>query len=170
MKFILLDRIVSIEPPKRIVATKSLSLAEEYLADHFPTFPVMPGVLMLEAMVQASAWLVRVHRDFAKSMIVLAEARNINYKSFVTPGGSLEVTADAVKIEDAASDFKVCGRGDEGEEIVKARLKLRHYNLAEQSAEWAQTDERLISDMKDRFELLGGPSALATATALTNGG
>jgi len=170
MKFILLDRIVSIEPPRRIVARKSLSLAEEYLADHFPTFPVMPGVLMLEAMVQASAWLVRVHQDFAKSMVVLAEARNINYKSFVTPGGSLEVTADAVKIEDSASDFKVCGRGGEGEEIVKARLKLRHYNLADTNSAWAKTDEKLISDMRNRFELLGGPSALTMATALTNDG
>ncbi len=168
MKFILLDRIVSIEPPDRIVATKSLSLAEEYLADHFPTFPVMPGVLMLEAMVQASAWLVRVHQDFARSMVVLAEARNVSYKSFVTPGGSLEVTADAVKIEDTASDFKVCGRGVEGEEIVKARLKLRHYNLADRSAAWAPTDERLVADARNKFELLGGPSALAMTTAQTH--
>ena len=59
MKFILIDRISVLERGQRIVAHKALSLAEEYLADHFPAFPVIPGVLMLEAMVQASAWLVR---------------------------------------------------------------------------------------------------------------
>ncbi|MCH8913891.1 MAG: hypothetical protein IIA33_10035, partial [Planctomycetes bacterium] len=53
MKFILLDDILE-QTPDRIVVLKQVSLAEEYLADHFPTFPVMPGVLMIETMVQAS--------------------------------------------------------------------------------------------------------------------
>jgi 3-hydroxyacyl-[acyl-carrier-protein] dehydratase len=47
MRFTLLDRILQLDPGSRIVAVKNLSLAEEYLADHFPRFPVMPGVLML---------------------------------------------------------------------------------------------------------------------------
>ncbi|HWL94378.1 MAG TPA: beta-hydroxyacyl-ACP dehydratase [Phycisphaerae bacterium] len=168
MKFILLDRIVSIEPPTRIVASKSLSLAEEYLADHFPTFPVMPGVLMLEAMVQASAWLVRATQDFSRSMVVLEEAKNVNYKSFVSPGRSLKVTCEAIRIEDDSSEFKTVGRSPEGDEIVKARLKLRHYNLADRNPLLADTDERLVEDLKRKFDLLGGPSALKMAAALTN--
>lgn len=163
MKFILIDRIQTIEPDRKIVATKSLSLAEEYLADHFPTFPVMPGVLMLEALVQTSAWLVRVQQDFARSMVVLAEARNVTYKSFVAPGGSLVVTSEPVSIEDEKSDFKAVGRSPDGTEIVKARLKLRHYNLADRDSELAATDEKLIADMKRRFDLLGGPQALELA-------
>ncbi len=164
MKFILIDRILTIEPERKIVATKSLSLAEEYLADHFPTFPVMPGVLMLEALVQTSAWLVRVQQDFARSMVVLAEARNVTYKSFVAPGGSLEVTSEPVSIEDEKSDFKAVGRSPDGTEIVKARLKLRHYNLADRDGGLAETDVKLIADMKRRFELLGGPKALNLAS------
>src|SRR5262249_5360494 len=89
MKFILLDRITALEPGKRIVPDKALSLAEEYLADHFPTFPVMPGVLMLEALVQSASWLVRATTDFSHSIVVLAEARNVTYKSFVSPGRRL---------------------------------------------------------------------------------
>ena len=58
MRFILLDRVRELEAGKRIVAEKALSLAEEYLADHFPTFPVLPGVLMVEALVQSAAMLV----------------------------------------------------------------------------------------------------------------
>ena len=60
MRFTLLDRVLSIEPGKSITAIKTLSLAEEYLADHFPRFPVMPGVLMLESMTQAAAWTIRL--------------------------------------------------------------------------------------------------------------
>lgn len=170
MKFVLIDRIVSIDAEQgRIVARKNLSLAEEYLADHFPTFPVMPGVLMLEAMVQTSAWLVRVRQEFGKSMIVLAEAKNVNYKSFVAPGGSLEVTAEATRIDETESEFKAVGRGVDGGEIVKARLKLRHYNLTDVDASLAETDEKLVSVMKQRFELMGGPSAVQVAAVTANG-
>lgn len=167
MKFILLDQIVSLEPSVRIVTSKSLTLAEEYLADHFPTFPVMPGVLMLEALVQSAAWLVRVTQDFGHSMVVLEEAKNINYKSFVSPGRSLEVTVEALRIEDNSSEFKAFGRSGD-EEIVKARLKLRHYNLADVNRELADTDERLVADLQKTFDLLGGPSALKMAPAVTS--
>ena len=168
MKFILLDRILTLEPPERIVTSKSLSLAEEYLADHFPTFPVMPGVLMLEAMVQSAAWLVKVSQDFSKSMVVLEEAKNITYKSFITPGRELRVTIEAVKaISDHSSEFKGVGMcGDQ--ETVKARFKLRHYNLSESNPQRAATDERLVADARKRFELLGGPSALKGAAVLVN--
>jgi 3-hydroxyacyl-[acyl-carrier-protein] dehydratase len=165
MKFILIDRILALEPPRRILTCKSLTLAEEYLADHFPAFPVMPGVLMLEAMVQSAAWLVRASQDFSRSMVVLEEARNISYKSFVSPGRTLELTAEALTLGEDASEFKASGRcGDE--EIVKARLKLRHYNLADREPALADTDERLTAEARRRFELLGGPSALKLAPAM----
>jgi len=77
MRFSLIDRIVELQPGAKIEAVKNLSLAEEYLADHFPQFPVMPGVLMVEAMTQAAPWLVRRTEDFAHSMIVLSEAKNV---------------------------------------------------------------------------------------------
>ena len=162
MKFILIDRIVSLEPSSRIVTRKSLSLAEEYLADHFPTFPVMPGVLMLEAMVQSAAWLVRVSQDFSHSMVVLEEAKNINYKSFVSPGRTLEVTVEAVQIGEGQSEFRAFGRSGD-EEMVKARLKLRHYNLAQQDASLADLDEQLVRDARRTFELIGGTEALRAA-------
>ena len=57
VKFNLIDRIEEVSDT-RLVAVKYVSLAEEYLADHFPTFPVLPGVLMLEAMTQAAGWLL----------------------------------------------------------------------------------------------------------------
>jgi hypothetical protein len=98
-------------------------------------------------------------------MVVLEEARNVNYKSFVSPGRTLEVTAEAVEIAPAWSDFKTFGRSGD-EEMVKARIRLRHYNLSERNAAMADVDERLTADLRKRFELLGGPAACKRTEAL----
>ena len=95
MRFVLVDRITELQPGQSLVAVKNLSLAEEYLADHFPGFPVMPGVLMLEALTQAGAWLVRDMEDFAHSVVVLKKAKTIKYGSFVEPGRQLQLRVDA---------------------------------------------------------------------------
>ncbi|HWB00689.1 MAG TPA: beta-hydroxyacyl-ACP dehydratase, partial [Pirellulales bacterium] len=69
MRFTFVDKVIELQPGSSITTIKTLSLAEEYLADHFPRFPVMPGVLMLESMTHAGAWLVRASDDFAHSMV-----------------------------------------------------------------------------------------------------
>ena len=163
MKFYLVDRIVSIEPGRRIVTTKALSLAEEYLADHFPAFPVLPGVLMIEAMVQAAAWLVRVEQDFAKSVIVLGAARNVRYASFVQPGHTLRCELTAREIGESESRFQ--GVGVVGDaQAVSARLELRSLNLADRQAYLAGADAEIRAALKQQFRLIGGPEALAAAT------
>ena len=85
MRFKLLDRIIDLKPGASITAVKGLVLAEDYLADHFPQFPVMPGVFMLEAMTQASAWLIRVSEDFQHSMVVLARSAKCEIRRFRRP-------------------------------------------------------------------------------------
>ena len=105
-------------------------MAEEYLADHFPHFPVMPGVLMLEALTQARAWLVRISEDFAHSMVVLKQANNVKYGQFVEPGQTLTVTAELLKRADGEAKLKVYGTVS-GRIIVSARLTLACYNLAD---------------------------------------
>src|SRR3954467_5835103 len=94
MRFQLLDRILEVEPGKSIRMVKNLTLAEEYLADHFPTFPVMPGVLMLQTLVEAGAWLLRLSDDFRHSVIVLRDARNVKYGNLMEPGRRLVVTVE----------------------------------------------------------------------------
>src|SRR5215471_17906626 len=109
MRFKLLDRIIDLKPGVSITAVKGLSLAEDYLADHFPLFPVMPGVFMLEAMSQASAWLIRASEDFQHSMVVLREARNVKYADFVSPGKVLTVQAEIVGQSPRETKLKVQG-------------------------------------------------------------
>ncbi len=159
MKFCLVDRIESIEPGKRIVCIKALSLAEEYLADHFPAFPVLPGVLMLEALTQSAAWLVRIQQNFSKSIILMSAARNVRYANFVQPGNVLRCELDAMEIGETSAKFKANGYVGTTQ-TVSARLELRCFNLAEQRASLAAADASILEQMKQRFKLIGGPALM----------
>ena len=117
---------------KSLVAVKNLSLAEEYLSDHFPGFPVMPGVLMLEALTQAGAWLIRELEDFSHSIIVLKQAKTIKYDSFVEPGRQLELRVEPGRHDAREIAFKGVGVID-GQEMVKGRFTLTRYNLRERT-------------------------------------
>jgi len=153
MRFTLIDRIVELEPGARITALKNVSLAEEYLRDHFPLFPVLPGVLMLEAITQAGAWLIRATDDFADSIIMLREARNVKYADFVAPGRTLEVRAEIKQREGRTTSLIARGSVD-GVTAVSARLVLEHFNLADKNVEEATTDRYIKREMRNLFALL----------------
>jgi 3-hydroxyacyl-[acyl-carrier-protein] dehydratase len=153
MRFILIDKILSLELGSQIKAVKSLSLAEEYLADHFPTFPVLPGVLLLEGLIESASWLVREGENFAHSMILLEQARNVKYKSFLAPGARIEYTVEAKAIEENVSSFAGFGLS-EGQKIVEARFGLRHFNLADGDSAMAAVDAQVIENMIKIWKLL----------------
>ncbi len=153
MRFILIDKVISLESGRQIKTVKNVSLAEEYLADHFPTFPVLPGVLLLEGLIESASWLVRRTENFAHSMILLEQARNVKYKSFLAPGSQIEYTVEAKVIEDNISSFTGFG-SSEGERIVEARFGLKHFNLADQNSAMTAVDATIIENMKKRWKLL----------------
>jgi 3-hydroxyacyl-[acyl-carrier-protein] dehydratase len=153
MRFILIDTITLLEPGRRIRAVKSVSLAEEYLADHFPTFPVLPGVLLLEGLIESAAWLVRETENFAHSMILLQQARNVKYRSFLAPGGRIEYTVEVKAIQEDLSSFTGSGVS-EAETIVEAKFTLRHFNLADNDPAMAAVDAKVIENMKKLWQLL----------------
>jgi 3-hydroxyacyl-[acyl-carrier-protein] dehydratase len=163
MRFCLLDRIVSVEPDVELTAVKNVSLAEEYLADHFPEFPVLPGVFMLEAAKQAAAWLVRISENFAHSTIVLQEARSVKFTDFVSPGHSLRMTVEQLKREDPLISFKFQGEVDE-RVCVTGRLTLECYNLADQDPELAYLDEQMIVYQRAMHGLLSRGATGVPAT------
>jgi 3-hydroxyacyl-[acyl-carrier-protein] dehydratase len=162
MRFCLLDRICSLEPDVELTAVKNVSLAEEYLADHFPEFPVLPGVFMLEAATQAASWLVRLSENYAHSMIVLQEARSVKFTDFVTPGHTLRITVEQLKREDSLVSFKFQGEV-EGRVCVSGRLTLACSNLADDDPELAGLDERMIDYQRKLHGLLTRGAATASA-------
>jgi 3-hydroxyacyl-[acyl-carrier-protein] dehydratase len=150
MKFCLVDRITEITPGQSISTLKNVSLAEEYLQDHFPGFSVLPGVMMVEAMVQSCAWLSRVTDNFRYSALMLQQAKAVKFNSFLKPGQTLYVTAKLRKNEDNQVSFAASGTVD-GESAASARLILSKQNLVSQRPEMAENDERLISVMKELY-------------------
>ncbi len=104
MHFNLVDRVLEIGPG-RIVTIKNVSAAEEYLQDHFPSFPVLPGVLMLEAMVQAGRRLLE-EQGVGGLPLVLGRVRALKYGRFVKPGSSLRVEVTLGKALDGEYDLK----------------------------------------------------------------
>ena len=123
---------------------KNVSLAEEYLADHFPEFPVLPGVFMLEAATQSAAWLVRMSEDYAHSMIVLQEAKSVKFTDFVTPGNTLRMRVEQLKREGTIASFKFEGKVGE-RTCVSGRLSLECFNLADDDPSLAELDQRMIA-------------------------
>ena len=150
MRFLLIDRITELEPQKSITALKNLSMAEEYLADHFPGFPVMPGVLMLETLIQAGGWLIRHSEDFAHSTVMLKEARAIRYNSFVSPGNSLIVQMAVRKQVGNIWEFNGTGTVN-GESAVSAKLTLEAFNLSDRNPSLAESDELRRQTYRDLF-------------------
>jgi len=155
MRFQVVDRILEIAPGQRIRMVKNLTLAEEYLADHFPTFPVMPGVLMLQALVEAGAWLLRITDDFRHSVIVLREVRNVKYGTFMQPGKSMTVTVEFVETQEDTATFK--GKGEcEGASTVSAKYSVARYNLRDRNPDHAGIDERIVQHLRGLHTVLRG--------------
>ena len=162
MRFVLVDRITELQPGQSLIAIKNLSLAEEYLADHFPGFPVMPGVLMLEALTQAGAWLVRDMEDFANSIVVLKKAKMIKYGSFVEPGRQLQLKVTLVSHDDREASFKGEGTID-GQVMVKGQFTLTRYNLREKDPLLHTTDASIVAGLRDLYSTLRKGSVGARA-------
>ncbi|MFO0964231.1 MAG: hydroxymyristoyl-ACP dehydratase [Gemmataceae bacterium] len=158
MRFNLIDRILEVEAGRRIRIVKNLTLAEEYLADHFPTFPVMPGVLMLETLVEAGAWLLRLSDNYRHSVIALRDARNVKYGHFMEPGRSMVVTVEVDKPPYALDgDVTFKGKGEmEGTSTVSAKFVLTRYNLRERNPAWQETDERILKHLRHLEAVLRG--------------
>jgi 3-hydroxyacyl-[acyl-carrier-protein] dehydratase len=154
MRFNLVDSVHEWEPGKSLKASKILTLGEEYLADHFPAFPVMPGVLMLQAVTEASAWLWRVTNGFCHTVIVLREVKNVKYGTFMQPGHTLELSTEMVKSAETTATFRGRGNVKGGGQTVNAQVTLVGYNVTDRLPEGTATDDRLREHWQERWRWL----------------
>ncbi len=117
--FLMVDRVTLLEPGKRIKAVKNVSVNEPFFAGHFPHRPVMPGVMMLEALAQTAALLAFETMNASpdnKSVYYLAGIDSARFKRPVEPGDQLilEVELDRVR----AGLFKFNARALVGDEVA----------------------------------------------------
>jgi 3-hydroxyacyl-[acyl-carrier-protein] dehydratase len=95
--FLLIDRVIEMEPRKRIVAIKNVTINEPFFAGHFPGYPIMPGVLMVEAIAQAGGALLLTeipNRD--EKLMVFTGIERAKFRKPVTPGDQLRVEVDVL--------------------------------------------------------------------------
>src|SRR5579872_5136308 len=100
MRWFWIDRFIEFQSGARATAIKNVSLAEEYLHDHFPGFPVMPGSLIVEGMAQTGGILLAEMLHF-ENLVVMAKIPKVDFQSWVYPGDTLIYDA---RIVDARAD------------------------------------------------------------------
>ena len=114
--FLLVDRIVDLEPGRRAVGIKNVSVNEPFFPGHFPKYPVMPGVLILEALAQVGAILVLSQEAYAGRIGLLAGLDEVKIRRQVVPGDQLRLE---VEIERLRGTFGVArGKAFVGNELA----------------------------------------------------
>lgn len=131
MRWIWIDSFVEFESGKRAVAIKNVTLAEDYLHDHFPGYPVFPPTLMIEGMAQTAGILVGEARDFAEN-VILAKIRRASFDSYASPGDRLTYAATVDTIDERACVTSgVVSINDR--EIGEVNLIFSHVDQAQQT-------------------------------------
>jgi len=110
----MIDRVLELEPGKKVVAIKNVSYNEEFFSGHFPAQPIMPGVLIIEAMAQASIVLFYAQeKAAAKKMNYYLGAVKVRFTHPVLPGDQLKITVEPVKVISGAAIVKAQAFVDE---------------------------------------------------------
>lgn len=115
--FLLVDRVVALDPGKSIAAIKNVTANESFFEGHFPEVKIMPGVLIVEAVAQAGGILL-YHSlpDAAKKLVVLSKLHNIKFRKLVVPGDQMRLEAEIVKAR--ARFVTIRGRAIVDKEVV----------------------------------------------------
>lgn len=93
MRYLLVDRIVEVKAGEKIRGIKNIAMSEDFLEYHFPRNPVMPGMLLLEALVQLTGWLEAASSDF-KNWFLLSKVRSSRFYGFSLPGDQVELAVE----------------------------------------------------------------------------
>lgn len=96
--FLLVDRIIELEPMKKAVGIKNVTMTEEHFRGHFPDSPIMPGVLILEAMAQVGGVAMLYPEENRGKLALFGSMENVKFKRPVVPGDQLYMTAELMKL------------------------------------------------------------------------
>ena len=119
--FLLVDRILELEEGRRAVGIKNVTINEPYFQGHFPGHPVMPGVLIIEAMAQVGAVAVLKLPEFAGKIALFAGIDKARFRRQVLPGDQLRIVAEIIKLRGNIGKAKAMAYVD-GELAAEAEL------------------------------------------------
>jgi 3-hydroxyacyl-[acyl-carrier-protein] dehydratase len=103
--FLLLDRVTSVVPGLKAVGYKNLTANEQFFEGHFPFRPIMPGVLMVEALAQLGCIAILMKDEFKGSLGVFTGIDGIKFRSMVTPGDRLDLSVELIKMRGPLGKF-----------------------------------------------------------------
>jgi len=122
--FLLIDRILELVPGKKLMAVKNVTINEPFFAGHFPNEPVMPGVLIVEAMAQAGAFLVLDSIDKEKrerTFFYFSAMDKVRFRKKVVPGDQLILEVELLRTRSTAAKMMGIARVD-GARVAEAEL------------------------------------------------
>ena len=123
--FLLVDRVIEIEPQKRIVGIKNVTINEPFFQGHFPGHPIMPGVLIIEAMAQVGGLLVmEAIEDPEDKIVYFMSLDNVKWRRPVTPGDQIRFEVEIVQIRGSTARMKGVGIVD-GNVVAEAEMMAR---------------------------------------------
>jgi 3-hydroxyacyl-[acyl-carrier-protein] dehydratase len=121
--FLLVDRVVELEPGKRAVALKQVTANEPHFTGHFPERPIMPGVLMVEALAQTAGIAVMTLDEYRGKLGLFAGIDDCRFKRMVVPGDTLRLEVTVEKLRGMFGRVRAAATVD-GEVAVEARLSI----------------------------------------------
>ena len=122
--FLLIDRVIEVDPDKRIVALKNVSINEPFFNGHFPGAPVMPGVLTIEAMAQAGAvlGLLEKNADLTKALVYFMGIDEAKFRRPIVPGDQMRIVVEVIRRK--AIVWKMKGEVYVGSELAAEAILL----------------------------------------------
>lgn len=136
MRYLLIDHITEWKPGERIKGVKNVAMSEDFLEFHFPRNPIMPGVMLLEALAQLAGWLQAASSDFSE-WVLINRVRKSNFYGFAFPGDQVDLEVEVIPGGEAGT------RVYSGTGTVKGKKKIR--------AEF-EGEVRLLSEIEDVHE------------------
>ena len=115
--FALVDRVIDYEPGKKAVGIKNVTLNEPQFQGHFPDQPLMPGVLIVEAMAQVGGLIVSKMDDIPKGLFVFAGIDGVRFRRPVVPGDQLKLTCELISIKRKRFG-KISGKAEVDDQLV----------------------------------------------------
>jgi len=124
---LLVDRILEIDPGRRAVGLKNVTINEDFFNGHFPSQAIMPGVLIIEAMAQVGGVLMLAVPEYRNTIPVIARIDNVRFRKPVVPGDTLITEVNVLYFRNRIGHVKLEGRV-EGETVAEAEM---HFKLAD---------------------------------------